>query len=321
MTFSREVKNEIIQSFKESNNELSILSGALLSAGTLVIANKKLSFTISSEIEEFLSFIKSVITKLTGETNFDEVLKKSKYNNKNTYTLSPPAKTGEEILMLCGIVYRDEFGRMQINYAGDTHLLSEDKSRIDYLGSAFVGSGSVSIPEADGNQKKNSGYHIEWSCQMEEQANRISEILASFDIITKQVERNGELVVYVKESETISDILKLLKAHKSVLKFENGRVSRDIRNLANRQANCTVANIEKTVLASQKQMDAIQVINEIIGIDSLPESLKEIAVARLNNPEATLTELGANLPKPISRGAVNQRFNKIIEIAKEVGNG
>ena len=196
------------------------------------------------------------------------------------------------------------------------------KQELHFLASAFIGSGSVSIPEMQDNEyKKNNGYHIEWTCQTLSGANRIAEILAVFDIFAKKVIRNNEQVVYAKEGDTISDILKILGANKAVLVLENYRVSRDVRNLANRQANCTIANIEKSISAAQKQLDAIEIIRQTIGIENLPDTLSEIALARLANPESTLTELGNMLNKPISRGAVNQRFTKLIEIAKEVGNG
>lgn len=322
MTFSREVKNEILASIKESNCELSVICGALISAGSLVISNKKMTFTITSEIFEFLNQIQNMISRITGEKEFSIASKKSKYTGNEVYTLAVPAKTGEEILLLCGITFRDECGRMQINYAGDDHLFNEDDSRIAFLSSSFIGSGSVSIPDQGENgYKKNSGYHMEWTCQTLIGANRIAEILASFDVFSKKVERNNEQVVYVKEGDAISDTLKLLGASKSVLVLENQRVSRDVRNLANRQANCTMANIEKSISAAQKQLDAIQTIMQTIGVENLPDTLAEIALARLANPESTLTELGNMLEKPISRGAVNQRFNKLIEIAKEVGNG
>ena len=322
MTFSREVKNEILNRFAESNFELSHICGALLSAGSLVISNKRISFNITSEILEFLESIKNMISRLTGETEFSITSKKSKYNKNEIYTLSVPAETSEEILELCGILFRDNQGRMQINYAGDDHLFNEDEGRIAFLSSAFIGSGSISVPDSNNDgSKKNSGYHCEWTCQTTIGANRIAEVLAIFDILSKKVERNNEQVVYVKEADTISDILKLLGASKAVLKLESQRVSRDVRNLANRQANCTVANIEKSISAAQKQLDAIEIIMQTIGVENLPDTLAEIALARLANPESTLTELGSSLQKPISRGAVNQRFNKLIEIAKEVGNG
>lgn len=322
MTFSREVKSEIISTFDESNNELSILCGALLSAGSLVISNKKMSFTLTSEIIDFLKAIEKIIKRLTGESEFFITSKKNKYSGNDQFTLAVSPETGEEILSLCGIIARDEDGHLQINYNGDEHLLAEKDDEIAYLASSFVGGGSISIPDMneDGNGR-NSGYHMEWTCQTVEQAERLAEILASFDILSKKVERNNEQVVYIKEGDAISDVLKLIKAPKAVLELENQRVSRDVRNLANRQANCTVANIEKSVSAAQKQIDAIMIIDQTIGLKSLPSALKEIATLRLANPESSLTELGMILKKPISKAAVNQRFKKIIEISKEVGNG
>ena len=92
-----------------------------------------------------------------------------------------------------------------------------------------------------------------------------------------------------------------------------------MRNLVNRQANCISANIDKSINAALEQLKAIEIIRETIGIESLPENLQEVALARLANPEGSLNEIKDVLEVKVSKGAVSQRFKKIIEIAKEIG--
>jgi hypothetical protein len=100
---------------------------------------------------------------------------------------------------------------------------------------------------------------------------------------------------------------------------ENNKVSRDLSNMANRQINCMTANIDKTVNASLKQLAAIEIIQNTIGLENLPEGLLEAALIRISNPESSLNDLCSLLEKPISKGALAQRFNKIIQISEELG--
>ena len=138
------------------------------------------------------------------------------------------------------------------------------------------------------------------------------------DILTKKVERNDSFIVYVKESESISSILAILGAHKCLLEFENEKAGRQMRNLINRQANCISANIGKSINAALEQLNAIENIKNTIGLESLPETLEEVALARLSNPEGSLTDIANALPNKISKGAVSQRFKKLIEISNEL---
>jgi len=160
---------------------------------------------------------------------------------------------------------------------------------------------------------------MEWNVQSVEQVEYIRELLASFDVISRTVERNDSFVVYIKESETISYLLGLFGAHKAVLTLENERAGREMRNLVNRQANCIAANIDKSINAALKQLEAIETIRQTIGLESLPEPLLEVALARLANPEGSLNEIMDVLTNKVSKGAISQRFKKIMEIAKEVG--
>ena len=195
--------------------------------------------------------------------------------------------------------------------------------KINYLKGMFLGCGSISIPEPiDINdfskKKKNSGYHMEWNVQSKEQADYIIDLLASFDILCRSVQRNESFVVYLKEAESISMLLGLFGANKSVLTLENERAGREMRNLVNRQANCISANIDKSINTALKQLEAIEIIKETIGIEGLPETLQEVAFARLNNPEGSLSEIIEAMQTKISKGAVSQRFKKIEQIAKEI---
>ena len=156
--------------------------------------------------------------------------------------------------------------------------------------------------------------------QTKNQSDLVCEIFSNFDIFPKSVERGEEFIVYLKNSETICDALGLFGANKTVLDLMNKKVDRDMSNLMNRQVNCISANLDKTVNASIKQTKAIEVIQSTIGLENLPDTLCEAALLRLGNPEASLNDLLALMETKISKGALAQRFDKIIKLANELGD-
>ena len=315
MTFSSKVKTEIINSNIAVGNELSMLCGIVLSAGTIVISNKQMSFNVISENYALLAYTKKLIEKMYPQAMV--VLPQQKKNSKQRLLLSVDVSSAQEILFDCGILNRDENGRMSISLVGDNHLIIEREAKIAYLAGTFLGGGSISIPQETGN--KTSGYHMEWSFASSNQANLICCILAEEDLFAKMVERGENYIVYIKGGETISTIVALMGATSSYLKLESQMVDRQMRNLVNRQSNCISANIDKTVSAGLKQIEAINAIESTIKLSSLPASLQEIANIRLANPEASLTDLVEILDNKITKSAVNLRLRKLVQIAKELG--
>ena len=316
MTFSSKVKNEILSANLADGNELAMLCGIIVSAGTIVISNKQMSFNITSENYDLLKYSKKLIEKM-----FPRAIIKlpQKRNSQKRIALSIDEQSAQEILFDCGIFSLDELGRMSISLVGDAHLIIEQEAKLAYLAGTFLGGGSISVPFASVEQKT-SGYHMEWNFSSSNQAEVVCEILATFDVFAKMVARGDNWIVYIKGSQSIATVLALLHATKSYLDFESELVSREVRNLANRQSNCISANIDKAVSAGIKQIEAIRQIESTVGLDSLPKSLKEVATLRLENPEATLSEIADLVGKNISKSAINLRFRKILEIANELGD-
>lgn len=320
MSFSQEVKQEIM-ALKGGSSAL--LCGAILSSGSLVRNGSGLSFIISSESATFVDFVLGLIKEGMPSARFERREENVSFKQKTRYDLMVDPLSGRQILIDLGILSFEKNGEMIINRTGAAHLTIEREERIDFIKGLFLGSGSISIPEdvdVENISKtlKNSGYHLEWSVQSRQQADLITSLLAEEDIISRMVERNENYVVYIKEAEAIGHVLGLFKAYKAVLKLENERAKREMRNLVNRQANCISANIDKSIAAAMIQLDAIQKIRQTIGIDALPEPLKEVAQARLDHPEGSMIEIIDALPKKISKGALSQRFKKIIALSKEV---
>lgn len=186
-------------------------------------------------------------------------------------------------------------------------LLQQSCCRRAYIRGAFLAGGSISDPK--------KSYHFEIVCKGIEQAKQLQEVINSFDLDAKIVERKNHQVVYLKEGAQIVDILNVMEAHVALMNLENVRILKEMRNSVNRKVNCETANISKTVNAAVKQLEDIEYIREMAGLDSLPDNLKEMALLRLEHPEAPLGELGTYLNPPVGKSGVNHRLRKISEIA------
>ena len=172
---------------------------------------------------------------------------------------------------------------------------------------AYLGGGSINNPE--------NTYHLELSIAKKEDVEEIIKMLKYFDIKGNIINKKKGYSIYLKDGEEISKFLALLGAHKSVIKFEEIRVQREMNNKINRIVNCETANLNKTINASIEQIEAIRKLKKTKEFDKLDEPLKEIANLRLENPNLSLIELGKMLKTPIGKSGVNYRLKKIMEIA------
>ncbi len=179
-----------------------------------------------------------------------------------------------------------------------------------FIRGAFLAVGSMSDP--------GKGYHLEFVCEEEEQAKLLHNVIASFDIETKIMERKDHYVVYMKEGSAIVDLLNVMEAHIALMELENLRILKEMRNSINRRVNCETANINKTVSAAAKQVEDIQYIEAQKGLAVLPDSLYEMALVRLEHPDAALKELGELLDPPVGKSGVNHRLRKISEYAEKL---
>ncbi|HBG00621.1 MAG TPA: DNA-binding protein WhiA, partial [Firmicutes bacterium] len=149
-------------------------------------------------------------------------------------------------------------------------------------------------------------------------AERILETLGSLGLEAGITQRKGSLVVYMKDGGQIVNLLNLMGAHAALLRFENVRVMKDMRNQVNRLVNCETANVDKTVKAAMEQLEDIQTIDSVIGLEELPPKLREVARVRLENPYASLQELGGLMVPKMSKSGINYRFRQIREKARQL---
>ena len=179
-----------------------------------------------------------------------------------------------------------------------------------FLRGAFLCVGSMSDPA--------KGYHLELVTDNERKAFQLQKVIREFELDAKVIRRKKYFVVYLKEGSNIVDFLNICEAHVSLMQFENERIVKEMRNSINRRVNCEAANISKTVNAATKQISDIEKIRDRMGFANLPPNLREMAIVRMEYPDASLKELGGYLVPPVGKSGVNHRLRKLSEIADDI---
>ena len=238
--------------------------------------------------------------------------KKIKFLTENEYNINRLNKLLNRLkinydIKMQGKNYLITFNKNDVNLE-NLDLENADIQRALVRG-AFLGSGSITDP--------NTRYHLEIRLENEEDRKKLVEIISNFEIKVKVLDRKYSYSIYIKDGEEISKFLALIGANRSVLRYEDIRVLKETKNNVNRKVNCETANLNKTVTASVIQVQAIEKIIKQKRFNTLPKNLQEIASLRLENPDATLAELGKMLKTPIGKSGVNHRLKKIIEISED----
>ncbi|MDE6092040.1 MAG: DNA-binding protein WhiA [Ruminococcus sp.] len=174
----------------------------------------------------------------------------------------------------------------------------------------FLACGSVNDPAKE--------YHLEFAVPTEVLAEELTVLLGDIGVNAKTAVRRGQYIVYIKDSESIEDTLTFIGAQNCTLEIMNVKIYKNVRNKANRLANCDAANIDKVVNAAMKQTEDIRLIESTDGLESLSGELREVAEIRLENIDMSLQEIGDILS--ISRSGVNHRFRRIARIAGDIRN-
>ena len=216
----------------------------------------------------------------------------------------------KEILKKLYVLGEDEQGLIFLKDDIDDELIKNEGTVKSFLRGAYMASGSISDPE--------KSYHLEFVSHNLNFSQNFSKLLNKYNIKSQVMQRKDVYIIYIKESESISDLLNIIGAHKSMFKFEDIRIEKQMRNNINRIVNCETANLSKISKAFVRQKKAIEYIIQKKSIDYLPIDLKEIALLRLENEEVSLKELGEKLSMPITKSSVNHRLNKIEKIAKKI---
>ena len=310
MSFSSETKQEMCQlPSKGDCCKLAELAAFIHGIGTLRIGRGGQSVWMTTEVPAVARRIFSLCKACFGITPEVRTQMRERLGKRNVYHVVIGSDSAQKILDATGLMRETEEG-VRISRAVPLFLLRKNCCRHAYLRGAFLATGTLSDP--------GKGYHFEITSSSEEYARSLANFLGKLEIPAKMVPRRESFVVYLKESELIVECLNRMGAHKALLALENVRITKNMRNNVNRAANCDNANVEKTMDAAQRQIEAIELIERNMGFQKLPEHLRQMAEVRVEHPDTPLKELGEYINPPISKSAVNHRLRKLVEIAREM---
>ena len=301
MTFSATVKNElckISRPFDESS--IKLLYGLLLFSRSFKVSeisfyteNKNISELICDLILQNFGCIVDVVS--------------SSGTKENLILKIPFEQNRKEILKKFEVLHNE------INLRINKNLLKTRNDVKLFLRGAFLACGTVTDPK--------NGYHLEFSVPYMNLSKCLIELLSSLKNINFKVKstiRKGNFIVYIKNSEDITDFLTYIGASVSSMDFIQVKMVKEVRNYVNRTTNFEAANINKIAAAAAVQIEAIKKIKKCGKFNCLDESLKEVANLRVKNPEMSLRELGKNLSVPLTRSGVNHKIKKILNISENM---
>lgn len=316
MSFTSEFKEEILaRRFNSTDENIAFVSGVAAVAGALKIDEKKrYSIEIISDRYNLTAAVNDALFNAYGG-NY-EINIHTLENNEKEFSIALGGDNFPQIASEIGYISIKN-GVLIPNSAGIGIRLSCDKDIKAYIIGVVSVLATVVVPLKVGDNYS-GGYHFEMSFCDEQLANDIAHLLLKYNINLKKILRGDEYALYIKDSETISDMLAFVGANNAVLELNNIIGIKELMNNINRQQNCSIANIDKAVNAGQKQLAAIQKIDKAIGINSLPEKLIEIALLRIENPSLTMDELAELTAGRISKSGINHRFRKLFELADEI---
>lgn len=306
MSYASEVKKELTGLQVHLDNAKAELMALIRMNGSLGIANRNMILNVQTESPAIARRIYSLLKQFYQVESEIVVRRKMKLKKNNQYVVRLRYHA-QEILSDLGILEG-----FQIKEKVPMALLKDDLMIRSYLRGAFLAGGSVNNPET-------SRYHLEIYSLYEEHNEMIAQMINRYHLNARTTARRSGYIVYLKEAEKIAEFLQLIGATNGMLKFENIRIVRDMRNSVNRLVNCENANMDKVANASNCQIENIRLIDSMVGLDSLPEKLRAIAETRLAHQEVSLKELGVLVPGgPISKSGVNHRLRKLNAYAEEL---
>ena len=297
MTFTEEVKNELVRLEEPDDCCRKVALAAIIRhSGNLQLARAGgLGLNISTQSPSVARAILKLVKEQQPSTRVF-IRKRSAFRRNNVYLIFAP--DAEKVLSAVGL-----WDPVRKSVRFEDEPVAKLCCKRAYLRGAFLVSGTINDP-------KGSSYHLEIVAEYESQAEYLCSIMKDLELRPKTVLRKGLYVAYLKEIEQIIDFVNMIGAHSALLRIEDARVVKDMRNKVNRLVNAETANLNKTVAASWRQLEAIRFLDRAVGILSLPQDLQQVAEFRGKYPDASLQELGQLLDPPISTGTVNHRLRK-----------
>ena len=302
MSFTSNIKNEI-SSIEYGESEKMAELSAILNIGVKIYEDKFEIYT------ENISVARRIYL-LIKEIYHVEIDMDTGYNSLRGNKLVLSSVHDKIDLILSDLCIQKNNERI---YVPDNYLVDEEHDKQAYLRGVFMICGSINDP-------KTSRYHLEFVISNEDTANYVNNLLNEFYFNSKVIKRDKNYMVYIKESEKISDFIKLLNARTSLFYYEDIRIYRDHKNMTNRLNNCEQANVDKMIQASSEQLELIRKLRETRDFDLLEQGIKDICIYKEKYPESSMAELAeiisTETERPITKSGINHRFRKIKEMVK-----
>ena len=304
LSFSNDVKNEL--SRLETNEvccDKAEVLGVLRMSGAIVIRGMNIGIHFSTENAALARRVLQIL-KNNYQVQTEVVITRSrrlKKNNRYQVRVLPAPQVS---------IAMNDLQLLSMESDLKNPLLNKQCCKRAFLRGAFLGGGSISRPSSD--------YHLEMVTGNEDFARSIIKVMHTFSMKAKLTDRKNDYIVYLKDGESITNFLRVIGAHNSMMELENVRVLKEMRNNVNRRVNCETANLGKVVKAAVRQVNCIKFIDEHMGLSELPQALQDTARLRLEYPDASLNEL-VEYSGGIGKSGINHRLKKLQEMAVGLG--
>lgn len=303
-SFTDQIKHEVVGKIEGNVIELAAI---IRMNGSIQIKNQQLSIKIKVAHGDLARKLYSIIKDRYGFVTEIIVRRNNKFNNNYTYEIIIIPQEGlNKFLKMLGILEK----KYSIVFKIADHIYKSEEKEKSYLRGAFLGGGSVNDPHGE--------YHLEIRCDHQTHARDLKQLFLDFDLQARISEHKEKYVLYLKKFSEITKFLNIIGASNAQLKMENVQTMKEVKSNVNRKVNAETANLDKTVKAAMEQLADINLIARARGLDTLSESLQEIAELRQKNPYASYKELGELLDPPLSKSGVNHRLRRIKKIAQQL---
>jgi len=311
MSFSSEVKQELVASrLEKSCCMLSELNALTQSCASMTLhGGGRVSMVYISENVSVAKRIFILLKKRLEINATPHFFKSSRFGGRRICNIRLSVDDTRKLMLSLHMLHESEDGDV---FRGiPRRALTRKCCQRAFLRGIFLGVGSVSAPE-------HSTYHLEFICSSENRAQAVAQMLARCEFDSGMNHRRGSCVVYLKQSGQISTLLGSMGAVRAMMHYENVLAQRSLRESVTRTTNCDNNNMVRQLTAAQKQMRVIREISLKHSLTVLPPQLQTIARLRLENPDASLEQLGEFLDPPLGKSGVNHRMRKIMEEAKKL---
>lgn len=309
MSFTSEIKQEIAYNELKDCCARAELSALIQLSSSLTIQNKKLGLLVRLENPTAMKRVVYLLKKLYNCETELVVAKKTNLKKNKVYNLNI-LEDGKDILNKLGL-----YGNKGILHHPSFNIVSKECCGRAYLAGCFLAYGSCNSPSK-------SNYHLELALNDIEHANFVVKLINRYELNAKISKRRNKYIVYIKKADIISDFLRLIGAHESLMNFENSRINRDFKNSLTRLDNCEIANEIKSLSAAKRQVEIIEKLIKKDKIDNLDHKLKNVVDIRMKYQDYSLLELCQIYEKEygesISKSGMKHRLNKIESYAQGI---